>query len=170
MPGDVTMSSDGSTLYVTGLNASGDAAIFSIDAGTGAVAEVFSGDPLVDPAALDLSPDDATLYVVDSLAADGLGAVLVFGVSGWTYDDELASGFDIAFPGGVAADDSGSMLLYTSISSGALTSLMTDGSGFEVLDTSSLLDLPAGVAVSGEMAYVADLSSDASSDVFLLTY
>lgn len=168
MPGDIAISADGATWYISGLNVGGQPAIFSADSGTGTVSEVFTGEPLVDPLALDVSPDGTTLYVLDSLASNGSGAILAFGTAGWTYDDELAFGIDIEFPGGLAADDSGEMLLYTSIRSGSLNAVTTDGLGFEVLDTSGMLKLPTGVAVAGEMAYVTDISAD--SDVYALSY
>jgi DNA-binding beta-propeller fold protein YncE len=157
-------------LYISALNAAGSPALFTASVSGGSATEVFSGSPLVDPLALDASPDDSALYVVDSLASDGLGAVFVFETAGWSYQETLAWGFNVAFPGGVAADDSGTSVLYTSMSDAALTLLMTDGSGFEVIDTGALLYLPAGVSIYGETAYVAELSSEASSDLYLLTF
>ena len=46
----------------------------------------------------------------------------------------------------------------------------TDASTFEVLDTSALLGLPTGVAVSGEMVYAADADPDSTADLFLFSY
>lgn len=161
MPGDASYY-DGN-VYSTGLNGSGQACLFR------GMATLTCGDPLVDPLALDVSPDGTMIYVVDPLAEDGQGAVLAFGIDG-TFMDVLLTDLDVVFPGGIAVDGTGMKVFTTSIGDPGLLSIAADASSFEVLDTSALLGLPTGVAVSGEMAFVADADASSTADLFLFSY
>jgi len=70
-PGDVAVSSDGASAWVSGFTVDGTAAIFSVSLANGAATPMVSGAPLMDPAQLDESADGTMLYVSDSLAGGG---------------------------------------------------------------------------------------------------
>ena len=150
-------------MYATALDNLGRGCIFQV---SGGVSPITCGDPLLDPLALTASPDGMHLYVVDSLAEDGQGALLVFGTDG-TWEDELVTGLQPDLFGGVAATDTS--VLFTSIHPG-VWAVSTDASVSQALDMGGLLTLPTGIAVSGSTAWVADGASAASSDLFLLSF
>ncbi|MCB0125565.1 MAG: hypothetical protein KDE58_25095, partial [Caldilineaceae bacterium] len=72
-PLDATPNANGSLIYFTALNSTGNG-LFSVSAEGGEVTDVLVGTPLVEPGGVDISSDDATLYVADS-GADQLFAI-----------------------------------------------------------------------------------------------
>jgi DNA-binding beta-propeller fold protein YncE len=167
MPGDVALSADGTMLYVSGFDSSGDPAIFSIDTGSWAITEEHAGSPLAEPLALAANPDGSELYVLDATAAGGQNPAIIAIDTGFSSTATLATGFDIAFPGGLAVAEDGERLFYTRIRSAALVSLTTDGMWTEVV-ASGVTQLPAGVAVAAEVITTAGLSGTA--DLYQTTY
>src|SRR5262249_14942659 len=65
-PLDAVLTPDGTTVYVSGYNAAGEAAIFSLTVSSGTSQTLVSGNGLVFPASLALSNDGKTLYVADT--------------------------------------------------------------------------------------------------------
>ena len=165
LPGDVTPAHGGSGLYVSGFTADGTAAIFALSGGAATVAT--SGGGLADPTAISVSPDGSWMFVIDSLAADGRAAVLRYELPGFTAG-ELASGFQVAFPGGVGSDDVS--VYYTTVGDPGLYQMAHDGSAVTVTDTLGLMELPAGVGVGSGRVYVSELASDVGADLYLLSY
>jgi DNA-binding beta-propeller fold protein YncE len=149
------------------MTSDGDPALFMVSGGS--VTTVLSGDPLVDPLQLDVSDDGAMVFVVDSLAADGKAKLIVFDTSTWA-DTAIYSGFELNFPGGVTYDDAGGMVYATTLGDPSLVSMATDGSGFEVLDTMGVLELPAGIAATTDTVYLAESSSLPGTDLYALTW
>ena len=169
LPGDVTPAHGGTNVFVSGFTADGDAAIFSVVVSTGAVSVEFTGAPLVEPLALDANEDGTRLYVLDALAGSGKAAIFAFTTPGFA-NVELARWFDVSFPGGLGVDADDSLLYYTTVGDPSLIALATDGSGFEVLDTLGVLELPAGLAVATDDVFVAEQSSLGGSDIYVLSY
>jgi DNA-binding beta-propeller fold protein YncE len=179
LPGDVALASGGSDLWVTGMNTSGEPAIFSVPTGGGGVTEEFAGAPLVDPLAIAANAAGTKVYVVDSMGQDGSGAVFAFDVPGFT-SSVLAMNFRVEFPGGLAVDPDDMWLYYTQtnttagstapMTGPALVRIATDGSVWEVVSTAPNLVLPAGTAAISGTTYVSDVSSLALGDVFTYAY
>ncbi|MFZ5478952.1 MAG: hypothetical protein ACOZNI_19425 [Myxococcota bacterium] len=171
MPGDITLAHGGSSAWLTGYTPEGDPAIFSVVLSSGAVSQELVGDPLVDPLQLDSNPDGDTLYVLDSLAASGKGAIFAFTTSGWA-ETTLHGWFDTNFPGGVGVNDDDSMLFFSVTGDPGLMSITTDGATLEVVDTLALMELPAGVSALADAVYVAESSSLEATDhdLYVLTY
>lgn len=165
LPGDVAPAHGGAGLYVSGFTSDGTPAIFAVSGGSSTV--VVSGGQLVDPTAISISPDGAWMFVVDSLAADGRAAILRYALPGYA-EAEIASGFQVAFPGGVASDDIS--VFYTQIGTPGLYEMAHDGSAVTVADTLGFLELPAGVGMAEGGVYVTELSSEAGADLYLLSF
>jgi len=108
-------------------------------------------------------------FVVDSLAADGRAQIIAIDTGTWV-DSTIYSGFQVNFPGGVAYDDTSMMVYASTVGDPSLVSMATDGSGFEVLDTMGLLELPAGVTANADTVYLAESSSIPGTDLYALTY
>jgi sugar lactone lactonase YvrE len=167
LPGDVTVSQPQGNLYVSGISASGTAAIYRVKLSTGATTTRFAGSPLVDPLQLDVSKDGSTLYVLDSMAGSGKSAVYALSLSSPT-KKQLSAGFDIDFPGGLTAGTTGSdaAVYYTNSNGGDLVEVTTGGA-VSVVDTMGMLTLPGGIATAKDKVFVAD-KSGGSSDLYLL--
>jgi Putative metal-binding motif len=174
MPGDVAVSPDGLTLYITGRDdvtaneLDGFPAIFSMDANGGTPVVEHVGSPLVEPLALAVSPDGATVYVVDGRAASQKSALLAIS-NNFSSSSTLATGFKVAFPAGLAVSEDGGWLFYSHIQSSGITGISRDGSTTEELSTSGL-KLPTGVASSGLNLYFSDVSDSAAADIYTLSY
>ncbi|HND32909.1 MAG TPA: SMP-30/gluconolactonase/LRE family protein, partial [Myxococcota bacterium] len=174
MPGDVAVSPDGLTLYITGRDdvtaneLDGYPAIFSMDANGGTPAVEHVGSPLVEPLALAVSPDGSTVYVVDARAASQKSALLALS-NNFSASSTLATGFKVAFPAGLAVSEDGSWLFYSHIQTSGITGISRDGSITEELSTSGL-KLPTGVASSGLNLYFSDVSDSAAADIYTLSY
>lgn len=165
LPGDVAEAHGGSGLYVSGFDASGNAAIFTLAGGVASV--VASGGSFVDPTAIAVDPSGDWLFVVDSLAADGRAALIALELP--AYDQTvLASGFQVAFPGGVGTD--GASLWYTTIGDPGLIEMAVDGSAMMITDTLGLMELPGGVGVIDGEVYVTEIAHDVGADLYLLSY
>ncbi|MBM4367017.1 MAG: hypothetical protein FJ102_12460 [Deltaproteobacteria bacterium] len=165
LPGDVAEQHGGSGLYVSGFDSTGNAAIFSLSGGTATA--LSSGGSLVDPTAIAVSPDGNWLFVIDSLAADGRAAVIRFELPGFA-SMVVASGFQVAFPGGVATD--GAAAWYTTIGDPGLVEMNIDGSAMSVTDTLGLMELPGGIGLATDRVYVTEIASDQGADLYLLSY
>ena len=164
LPGDVAVIPGGGGLFVSGFDSAGLATIFVVNGG---VSVGVSGGSLVDPTALAVSPDGGWLFVVDSLAAAGRASILSFELPGFA-PTELESGFDVAFPGGVGTD--GASVWYSTVGDPGLLEMAADGSGFSVVDTVGLMELPTGIAVGTNRVYVTESAHDAGADLYLYSF
>jgi DNA-binding beta-propeller fold protein YncE len=170
LPGDIAIAHGGTNAFVSGFNADGEPAIFSVVLATGDTTEEFAGDPLVDPLALDVNSDGTRLFVVDSLGAGTTGTLLAFGTSTFSSADELVGGFEIAFPGGVAVSGDDESVYFTIIHDPAVMGVDVDGGTPVALEDGGSLELPAGLAESGDVLYIAEISSLADADIFAFTW
>lgn len=164
LPGDVAVIPGGGGLFVSGFDAAGLATIFVVNGG---VSVGVAGGSLVDPTALAVAPDGSLLFVVDSLAADGRASILSFDLPDYS-PSELATGFDVAFPGGVGTD--GASVWYSTVGDPGLLEMAADGSGFSVVDTLGLMELPTGIAVDANRVYVTESAHDAGADLYLYSF
>ena len=164
LPGDVVVIPGGGGLYVSGFDADGEPTIFIVNSG---VTVGVAGGSLTDPTALAVSPDGTWLFVLDSLAADWGASILAFELPDYN-ESELASGFDVAFPGGVGTD--GASVWYSKLGDPGLLEAAADGSGFSVVDTTGLMELPAGIAVGADQVYVTESAHDVGADLYLYSF
>lgn len=166
LPGDVAISADGSTLYVSALNSAGTPGIYTLSANGGTPALFYSGSRLAEPLALTVSPDGASVYVIDGSSAAKRGALLE--ISGGQAS-VLAQDFHIAFPGGVTVSEDGAWLFYTTYGPEGVYALSADGGMTELLDTQGLLVIPTGISVAGGNLWISD-ASDENGDIFSISY
>ena len=147
-PLDATPSADGAVIYFVGASG-GMPAVFRV--GDGAPTVLLSGDPLVAPQGLSLSPDDQTLYVADPGASGG-GAVLVLSADG-AVQDTVAVGLA---PRGVHATASG--VIFTGLAEDGQPGVFEGvGGTVTALATGApLVDPDAVVQASDGAVYVTD--------------
>ncbi len=161
--GSLALSSDCSTLYITGYNEAGEAALFRMPAAGGAVSVVLAGEPLLAPTGvyvdennvawvMDQQPHDVTGGVLFAVAEDGS----VSRVMGELGTSEPA-GVSLFADTGIAViphrdRDSGSQILTVDINSGEMT----------VIDTPQMVE-PAGMRSARNAGVIAIVDMDGNA-------
>jgi hypothetical protein len=162
-PMDTAVSADGKTVYFTGYDSNGSAAVFKTTAGS-APQVVFSGAPLVAPTGLTLSGNGSTLYVADVGAAtsfdDGgtadLGQVFSLPTSGGSPTAVAISG--LAQPVNVDTASDGQLLISgrgTDGTPGVFKVPAAGGAAGPAVASAGLTE-PSGAADVGGSLFVAD--------------
>ena len=101
VPSGLAMDPDCSTLHVTGHNASGDPAIFTLPAAGGTATETYSGAPLVSPSGVHVDVDGVA-WVMDQLADGDDGPGVLFAVDLNGEIEPVLSGLRMGAPAGVS--------------------------------------------------------------------
>jgi hypothetical protein len=154
----VSLSSDGSSLLISGQDATGTAGVFKV-AASGGTMTALAQTGLTDPG--EASDEGGALWIAEHRAASGYGALLRY--SGGTATDMTTDAIQLGFPGSLVASADGSTiyLAYLGSDGGAISYTPSSGTG-----TGGQVTIkPAGTV----LVYPSGLSRGRSANVFGLS-
>ena len=159
-PSGLALSDDCATLYVTGTNAEGTAALFKLRIDGGSATVVHEGAPLRSPTGLYVDKNEVA-WVLDHLAASG-GNGALFAIHPDGSVQTTVEGLALGTPGGCTLDAAGTSAIVPTHAEGEAARLnaIELGSGtITAFDVPDALDL-AGLRVARDASVFALVDSD----------
>ena len=124
VPTGLALSVDCNTLYVTGWDADGTPALFTVAVAGGAASVVLAGDPLMSPTGLHVDADDVA-WVMDHVAANDQGEGVLFAVTPEGVATAVIGGLRMGTPGGVSLVAGGGRAVIPTLDDEGMGQLLT---------------------------------------------
>lgn len=164
-PQGIAMSTDCTTLYITGRNSTtGLPGVYSVAPSGGAVAPISEGAPLVAPTGVSADPSGTTVWVLDHLARGTMGMQgVLFTISPpATAAAVRAEGFALGAPGGLAITPGGGSAVIASRTGAGVGQLSTVvlSSGVSAAVAAAMITDPAGIHTARNVGIYAVVDSE----------
>ena len=124
VPTGLALSVDCTTLYVTGWDADGTPALFTVPVSGGAASVVLAGEPLISPTGLHVDADGVA-WVMDHVAANDQGEGVLFAVTPSGEATAVIGGLRMGTPGGVSLVAGGGRAVIPTLDDDGMGQLIT---------------------------------------------
>lgn len=164
IPAGMALSVDCSTLYVSGRNAAGEPALFTVSVEGGGVRTVLAGEPLVAPTGLHVDKDGVA-WVMDHLAEGHNGPGVLFAIDDRGGASEVISNLKMGTPGGVSLNASGTVAFMPTLDrdgQGRLTSVRLATGEVKHIAAPALSD-PAGLRTARNASVFAVVDAESAT-------
>ncbi len=160
-PSGLALSVDCETLYVTGWNEDGEAAVFTVPAEGGAATELYAGSPLASPTGVHVDADSVA-WVMEHLAGGGEGQGALYAITPAGEISEVVTGLRLAAPAGVSLAAGGDTAVIPTVDEAGNAQLVTvriSTGETIVVETPDLVE-PAGIRTAREAGVFALVDSE----------
>src|SRR5581483_2146827 len=146
------------------------AGVYVLDLATRRVSQLYGGDPLVEPGAIAITPDDRTLLIADLAASTGgelAGTVWSLSTSASSPPTSIVPPNAIDMPGGLALDRAGARVFvsgYTGDGVPAIFSMSPDGGKLAVVAQGDPLTDPGMLALAPDQQSLVVIDDGAAAD------